>query len=97
MLFGVLLEELARRPFDGQEVQSRIGLADFYGTHHVRVLYSCTVLRFADKAGDCGTIMPQFLAENLEGNGAMALMLGPVHLGGTAFANLTLYSVPGYL
>jgi hypothetical protein len=24
-------------------------------------------------------------------------MLSPVHLGGTAFSNLTLYGVPGYL
>jgi hypothetical protein len=53
-------------------MQSSIGLADFYGTYHVGVLYSCTVLRFADEAGDCGAIMPQFLAEDLEGDGAVA-------------------------
>jgi hypothetical protein len=78
-------------------VQSGIGLSDFYGTHHVGVLYSCAVLRFADEAGDCGAVMPQFFTEDLEGDGAMARMLSPVHLGGTAFSNLTLYGVPGYL
>ena len=97
MLFGVLLEELASSPFDCEKMQPGIGLPDLYGTHHVGVLYSCAVLRFADEASDCGTIMPQFFTENLEGDGAMARMLSPVHLGGTAFSNLTLDSVPGYL
>jgi hypothetical protein len=72
MLFGVFLEQLSGSPFDRQKMQSSIGLADFYGTYHVGVLYSCTVLRFADEAGDCGAIMPQFLAEDLEGDGAVA-------------------------
>ena len=97
MLLGVLLEELAGCPFDGKKVQSSIGLPDFYGTHHVGVLYSCAVLCFADEAGDCGTVMSQFFTENLEGDGAMARVLSPVHLGGTAFSNLTLDGVPGYL
>ena len=97
MLLRVLLQELAGGPFNSQKVQSGIGLTDFYGTHHVGVLYSCAVLRFADKTGDCGAVMPQFFTENLEGDGAMARMLSPVHLGGTAFSNLTLDGIPGYL
>ena len=74
-----------------------IRLANFYGTHHVRVLYSCAVLRFANKAGYCGAIMSQLFAKNLEGNGAMARMLSPVNLGSTALSDLTLYGIPGYL
>ena len=84
-------------PFDGQKMKSGIRLADFYGTHHVRVLYSCAVLRFANKAGYCGAIMSQFFAKNLEGNGSMARMLSPVNLGSTALSDLTLYGVSGYL
>ena len=97
VLLGVLLKELSSRPFDGQEVKPGIRLANFYGTYHVRVLYSCAVLRFADKTSHCGAIMSQFFAKNLEGNGSMARMLSPVNLGSTALANLTLYGVPGYL
>jgi hypothetical protein len=78
-------------------VESGIGLANFYGTYHVRVLYSCAVLRFANETGDCGAIMSQLFAKNLEGNGAMARVLSSVNLGSTALANLTLYGIPGYL
>ena len=96
MLLGVLLEELTPGPFDRQKMKAGIRLADFYGTHHVRVLYSCAVLRLADEAGHCGTIMPQFLTEDLEGDGTMGRVLSPVNLGSTAFSNLTLEGVPGY-
>lgn len=97
MLLGVLLQQLSTGPFNGQKVQPSIGLPDFYGTHHVGVLYSSTVLSFANETRDCGTIVPQFLAENLEGNCAMARMLSLVHSGRTALSDLTLYGIPGYL
>jgi hypothetical protein len=41
--------------------------------------------------------MPQFLTEDLEGDGTMGRVLSPVNLGSTAFSNLTLEGVPGYL
>ena len=97
MLAGILLEQLTPCPFDGQKVKAGIRLANFYGTHHVRVLYSCAVLCFANKASHCGAIMPQFFTENLEGDGTMARMLSPVNFCSTAFTNLTLEGVPGYL
>jgi hypothetical protein len=96
MLLGVLLEELTPGPFDRQKMKAGIRLADFYGTHHVRVLYSCAVLGFADEASHCGTIMPQFLTEDFEGDGTMGRVLSPVNFCGTAFSNLTLEGVPGY-
>ena len=97
MLAGILLEQLTPCPFDGQKVKAGIRLANFYGTHHVRVLYSCAVLGLADKASHCGTIMPQFLTEDFEGDGTMGRVLSPVDFCGTAFSNLTLEGVPGYL
>ena len=97
MLLGVPLQQLANSPLDGQKVQSGIGLADFYGTHHVRVLYSCAVLRFPDETRNGCAIVAQLFAKNLEGYGAMARMLSLVNRGSTAFADLTLYCIPGYL
>ena len=79
VLLGVPLEEFAACPFDGQKVESGVGLANFYGTHHVRVLYSSAVLSFADETCDRGAIMAQFFAKNLEGDSAMDRMFGPVH------------------
>ena len=97
ILLGVPLQELAARPFDGQKVEPGIGLADFYGTHHVRVLYSSAVLSFADKTCDRGAIMAQFFAKNLEGDGTVGRMFGSVHRRSAALSDLTLYGIPGYL
>ena len=78
-------------------MQPGVGLADFDGSYDVGVQDTCAVLGFAHETRDRSTVVPELFPENLQGYGAVAWMLGLVDRRRTAFANLTLYCVPGYL
>ena len=51
---GVLLEDLAGSPLDGEEVKTGTGFADLDRPNHVRMLHALAVLGFAKKPRDRG-------------------------------------------
>ena len=71
VLLGVSLEELARRPLDGEEVHARTGLADLDGAHDVRMLHALAVARLADETRDRGPVLAQLLAQHLHRDDAV--------------------------
>jgi hypothetical protein len=93
----VFLEEIASGPLDSKKMQPILGLADFYGAHHVGVLHTSSVLRFSYETSDGSLVVPKLLSENLKCDSAMDWMLSLVYLGCTALSNLTLNRIPGYL
>ncbi len=97
MLLGVLLQKLSAGPLNGQEVYSGVGLSNLDCPHHVGVQDSGTILRFAHKTRDSGTVMTQLFAKDFQGYSAVTGMNGFVNGRSTAFADLTLQGVPGYL
>jgi len=70
-----------------EEMQAGRRLADFYGTYHVRVCYSCAKRGFANKTRDRGLILTQSLAQHLHSHCAMRSMLRTIYGGGTPFPN----------
>jgi hypothetical protein len=89
---GVLLEDLAPRPLDGEEVQPRLALgqrrlADLDGAHHVRVDDAPAVARLAHEARHGRAVVAQLLLEHLQRDGPVRRVVGAVHRGGAALAH----------
>jgi hypothetical protein len=97
VLSRVALEQLARRPFDCKEMQPRVRFTDLDRTYYVRVYDTGTVLSFSHESGNCSTIETKLFSQHLECNGTVSLMRGSVDRRRSAFANLTLDGIPGYL
>ena len=72
----VLLEDLAGRPLDGEEVHSRAGLTDLDGAHDVGMLHALAVPRFAKEARDRRAVLAKLLAQHFDGNCAVIRVLG---------------------
>lgn len=75
--FGVLLEQLPGCPLHDEVVES-VGQPDFYGSDDVGVIDPLAELRFAGESGNCGLLLAKLLAENLEGDGPVLGMFGPI-------------------
>ena len=88
--FGVLLEDLAHRPFDGEKVHSRAGFADLDRSNDIRVLHALAISGFAQEAGDGGSVLAQLLSQNLYGHGAVIGVVRAKDGGGTAFTHFAL-------
>src|SRR5215216_3885933 len=87
---GIPLEELTTRPFDCEKMEPGVRLTDLDRFDNIGMHNAGSVLCFSNEARDSRAIMPQFFAENLEGDSAMAGVLSLVHCGSTTLANLTL-------
>ena len=87
---GVLLEDLAGGPLDGEEVQAGTGLADLDRPHHVRMLHALAVARFAKKPRDRCAVLAQLVAQDLYGNGAVIRVLCAENGGRSAFTDFAL-------
>src|SRR5437016_9911312 len=92
---GVFLEKLARRPFDGEKMHPRPGLANFDRSYDVRMLYAFAVARFTKKTRDSGAILPQFFPEHLHGDDAVVAVLRAADGGCTAFSHFALQRISG--
>ena len=87
---GVLLEDLAGSPLDGEEVESGAGFTDLDRPNHVRVLHALAVSSFAKKPRDRSAVLPQFIAQDLYGNDAVIRMLCAENGGRSAFTDFAL-------
>jgi len=91
----VLLEQLARRPFDREEVHTGRRFADLDRSHDVRVRHPLAIVRLADTSRDRRAIVAQFLAQHFDGDCAVVRMLGAKNSGCAAFADFRLERVSG--
>lgn len=66
MLSSVPFQELAARPFDGQEVEPAIGLSDLDRAYHVGVLNASAVLGLSYKACNSRSVKAELLSEYLQ-------------------------------
>ena len=97
MLLGVLLQQLARGPFDRKKMKTSLRLAYLDRTNDAGVLDTGTVLSLTNKPRNSGFVVAQLFPKDLESNSAVARMLSLVDLCRAALANLTLNCVSGYL
>ena len=97
MLARIALEQLARCPFDREEVQPIFSFTDLDRAHYIRVYDAGTVLSFPDKTGNGRSVQTKFFSQDLQRNSAVGLVRGSIDRRSPALANLTLDSVPGYL
>lgn len=79
MLFGVFLEELAECPFDGEEMNTKRGFADFDGSYDIWMCDPRAVRRFSKKACNCGFVRSKLFLQNLDGSDAMGGVFGSVN------------------
>ena len=53
-----------------------VGLAELYGTNDVRMFSAIAKLRLAQESRDSGFIVPQLIAQHLQGNGSVLWVFG---------------------
>ena len=90
---GVLLKNFSAGPFDGQEVSLAVGLPELYGANDVRMFGACAKLRFTQKARDSGFVVPQLIAQHLEGNGSVLGVFGAKNCRSTTFSDFGAHRV----
>jgi len=91
----VFLEDLSRSPLDRQEVHAWTCFTDLDRAHDVRMSHPLTVTRFAQKARDCGAVLPQFLAQYLDRDSSVIGVRCTEYGGGSAFTDFALERVAG--
>ena len=61
LALGVLLEEFARRPFDGEKGNPAFCFAGLDGTHDILMFHTRAELGLTNESGDCGGILAESL------------------------------------
>jgi hypothetical protein len=79
VLFDVLLQQLAGRPLDGQEVQPISRFANFECLHDVGMVYALAIPGLAHEPGNGGPILAQLFAQHFHGDDAVCGMFGAKH------------------
>src|SRR5690349_20727752 len=95
LLLGVLLEDVARRPLDGEEMHPRFGFADLDRPNDVWMLYALAVAGLAQEAGDRGAVLPQLLAQHFYGDGSVRRVMRAEHRRRSTFADFALERIAG--
>src|SRR5687768_5801709 len=91
----IALQQLARRPFDCQEVEPGTRLADLDRPDDVRVENPSAVRGFTKKSRDSSPIVAQLFPQNLNCNRAVLRMLGAVDNRGAALTDFLANGVTG--